>query len=59
MKLDEKKDLSALAVLKSFFSVYEKWLVMFVISKLFYQPMLPNDQQLPMTDRCLQRCNIV
>ena len=31
----EKKDLSGLAVLKSFFCVCEKWSVIFVISKFF------------------------
>ena len=34
-KIRKKKDLSGLAVLKSFLCVCEKWLVIFVISKFF------------------------
>ena len=40
-EIRRKKDLLALAVLKSFF-VCEKWLVIFVISKFFWQTNAPK-----------------
>ena len=42
MKLGKKKDLSDLTVFKSLF-VRGKWLVIFVISKFFCQPIFSND----------------